>query len=68
MSLDSHIHEWEVTATEIGDTLATCKCGAERLMTGTVVRTRQRGDDGWETPYRWNPEFYGRRHREQESG
>ena len=66
MSHDSHIHEWEVTGTEIGDTLAKCRCGSERLMTGTVVRTRRGPDEAWETPYRWNPKFYGR--RQQESG
>ena len=66
MATDAHIHEWEVSATELGDTLATCRCGAERLMTGTVVRMRRDDDAEWETPYRWNPGFYGR--REQESG
>lgn len=65
MATDAHIHEWEITGTELADVLATCRCGHERLMTGTVVRMRRPGGD-WETPYSWNRSFYGR--KEQESG
>lgn len=61
MPTDAHIHEWEIAGTELGDTLARCRCGAERLMTGTVVRTRHPGDDAWNTPYSWNRGFYGRK-------
>lgn len=62
---NAHIHEWEVvTGTELGDVLARCRCGAERLMTGTVVRMRRPGAETWETPYSWNRAFYGRREEE----
>lgn len=62
MPTDAHRHEfWHtVEGTELGDTYARCRCGEERLMTGTVVRMRRSGSD-WETPYAWNREFYGRR-------
>ena len=64
MATDGHRHEWEFEGTELGDTLAHCRCGQERLMTGTVVRYRRSSDDRWETPYRWNKGFYGRKARQ----
>lgn len=66
MATDAHIHEWEVSITELNDVLATCRCGAERLMTGTVVRMRRGPGEDWETPYSWNKRFYGR--KEEPSG
>lgn len=60
MATDAHIHDWEFAMTELGDTLATCRCGQERLMTGTVVRLRRARGADWETPYSWNREWYGR--------
>lgn len=60
MPTDAHIHGWEeATVTEIGDTYLRCRCGEERLLTGTVVRMRRPGED-WTTPYAWNRHFYGR--------
>lgn len=59
---DAHLHEWTwvATVTEEGDTYLQCRCGEERLLTGTVVRMRRPGED-WVTPYAWNRRFYGRR-------
>lgn len=61
MATDAHRHDWEFTGTELGDTLARCRCGTEQLMTGTVVRYRRSARDRWETPYRWNKDFYGKK-------
>jgi hypothetical protein len=60
MATDAHIHEWEIEGTELGDLLARCRCGQERLMTGTVVRLRRERASEWETPYSWNRHWYGR--------
>jgi hypothetical protein len=63
---DAHYHEWEMQGTELGDALARCACGQERLMTGTVVRYRRSPRDRWETPYSWNKDFYGRKEPQNE--
>lgn len=69
MPTDAHRHEWTETAlaTELGDTYLRCRCGEERLLTGTVVRMRRPGED-WQTPYAWNRQFYGRRRGATDGG
>jgi hypothetical protein len=63
-----HAHEWTVVeATELGDTFASCPCGAERLLTGTIARYRRNATDPWETPYAWNKEYYGRKRGQEEA-
>lgn len=61
MPTDAHRHEWTTAVvTELGDTYLSCRCGEERLLTGTVVRMR-RPEGDWETPYSWNRHFYWRK-------
>lgn len=58
MGTDAHQHTWgEAMVTELDDIYLRCRCGEERLMTGTVVRMRRPKGD-WETPYVWNRQFY----------
>ena len=53
-------HEWELSVTELGDFLAACPCGHQRLLTGLVVRGRTAPGRSWRTPYQWNRPFYDR--------
>ena len=47
-------HDWEFSATELGDLHCRCECGHERLITGKLVRGRARPDAEWRTPHEWN--------------
>jgi len=58
LTTDAHRHEWKLTITELGDAHAICRCGHERLLTGTVVRYRRDSRSPWETPYLWNKNYY----------
>lgn len=50
-----HRHEWEVVAYTDGHIHATCACGHERLLTGTLLRGRSNALRGWTAPPHWNP-------------